>query len=60
MQDETVPVNDAKELHSWNSNSHLILIEEANHTFNTEHPFTSNGLPEPFEKVLAETFQFLK
>jgi len=53
-EDETVDVNDAIEMQRWNKNTALILIENANHTFNTEHPYQSENLtPEFFEAVNA-------
>lgn len=59
-EDETVDVKDAIEMQSWNKNAELVLIENANHTFNTEHPYQSKNLtPEFFEAVNA-TVSFLK
>ena len=46
-------------MHGWSKQSKLVLIENANHTFNTEHPFTGNELPEAFEKAVEETIAFL-
>ncbi|HUS00935.1 MAG TPA: hypothetical protein VMY77_04370, partial [Chitinophagaceae bacterium] len=57
--DEAVPVEHGEALFSWikesNRNSHLKIIQNATHTFNTKHPFekSSNELEQLIE-ITAE------
>lgn len=59
-EDETVNVNDAVEMNGWNELSKLILIENANHTFNTEHPYFFERLSPEFEEAVNKSIAFLK
>lgn len=59
-EDETVDVNDAIEMQSWNNNTELILIENANHTFNTDHPYQSENLTPEFSQAVQEAIAFLR
>jgi pimeloyl-ACP methyl ester carboxylesterase len=56
--DETVPVQAAIELKKWKPDAELFLIEDANHTFGSKHPFTDSALPEHFQMALDRTIQF--
>lgn len=57
-QDITVPDEEAKLIYNWSdkSNSDLLTIPAAGHTFNIVHPFTESN--EKFEIVLKETKNF--
>lgn len=57
--DETVSVNDAIAMHNWNRQSKLLLIDNANHTFNSEHPYLEEKLPAEFQQVVESTISFL-
>lgn len=58
--DTGVPPEAARELHGWNKNSILHLIDGAGHVFGGSHPFLSGSLP-PHSLELAEvTISFLK
>jgi len=57
--DETVPVQEAKNINSWNKHSHLTLIESANHSFGSQQPWKSNKLPEDLKKTVDKTIQFM-
>ena len=59
-QDETVPVEIAKEMGQWNSKAELILVKDANHTFGGQHPYTESVLPTHMHKVIQETVAFFK
>ena len=59
-QDESVSVKEALQLHLWNIRGKLILVENANHTFGTFHPYTNNILTEEMNEVIKETVRFLK
>ncbi len=58
--DETVPVADAIEMHRWNKQSRLFLVEHGNHNFGGRHPWTEPILTEDMEDVVAETVAFFK
>lgn len=58
--DASVSINDAKELHKWNSNSTLEIIEGANHIFGTQHPWEKEELPEELQTVIRKSITFLK
>lgn len=59
-QDESVSVKEARQLHRWNLNSKLYLVENANHTFGTFHPYTNCVLTIEMANVVKETIGFLK
>lgn len=56
--DETVPVQAAKEMHSWNPQSELLLLPEAGHTFGMKHPWMEEQLPEHSISLLNNVFDF--
>lgn len=57
--DTAVPVQEAKNLHAWNPNSELYLIEGADHTFGSKHPWTENSLTFHLHNVMKKTIAFL-
>jgi uncharacterized protein len=59
-KDPTVPVAEAKKLHSWNPKTKLKIIEDANHVFNSSHPWNDNKLPEHLMEATQVTINFLK
>ncbi len=59
-QDETVPVSNAMEMHSWYKGSRLFLLEGGNHNFGGKHPWNETSLNEDMEDVLRETVEFYK
>lgn len=58
--DLAVPVTHAQNLHTWNPNSELFIVSDANHVFGAKQPWTDNEFPADFKKVLEKTFEFLK
>lgn len=58
--DLAVPVDHGKNLHSWNPNSELVIIPNANHVFGAKQPWTDEAFPDDFLLVLKKTIQFLK
>lgn len=58
--DTSVFIDEAQQLHSWNSKSQLEIIENANHVFNTSHPWEKEILSEELEKVTQLCIDFLK
>jgi pimeloyl-ACP methyl ester carboxylesterase len=59
-QDETVPVENAIEMHGWNEASHLFLVEGGNHNFGGKHPWEKPDFTEDMEDVVNETVGFFK
>ncbi|HNR21007.1 MAG TPA: alpha/beta hydrolase [Bacteroidia bacterium] len=58
--DETVDVVDAIEMQRWNRKAELVLLENANHTFNAEHPYLSENLTPEFSEAVVASVSFLK
>lgn len=58
--DETVPVEEAKDLKSWNPNAELIFLDNANHTFGGMQPWKDAGLPRDMEQAVELTVNFFK
>lgn len=58
-EDETVPAKEAKDLLSWNSNNQLVVVENANHSFGSKHPWESLSLPKDLEAVVEKSIKFL-
>ena len=56
--DETVPFKEAEAIHSWNTNSELFAIEDANHVFGGNHPWESTLLPKDLELAVHEIIKF--
>ena len=59
-KDETVPVANAIEMHTWNKSARLFLVEGGNHNFGGKHPWEQETLSEDMEDVLNETVEFFK
>ncbi|RZN83835.1 MAG: alpha/beta fold hydrolase [Winogradskyella sp.] len=58
--DTSINVEEAENIHQWNSNSQLKVICGANHVFNVKHPWENTNLPEEFEEIIDNMIQFLK
>ena len=58
--DPTVNISHAFELKKHQLNAELVIIPEANHTFNSGHPYFENELPEALEEVCEICVGFLK
>jgi len=58
--DTSVLLNEAENLHKWNSKSKLALIEDANHVFGASHPWGKDSLPNHLNQVIKTTTDFLK
>ena len=57
--DETVLIEEANNLYAWNSNNQILIVENANHTFDSKHPWESNKLPNNLEITVNATIQFI-
>ncbi|WKD85474.1 Arylesterase [Polaribacter huanghezhanensis] len=58
--DTSVFIDEAKQLHSWNPKSQLEIIENANHVFNTSHPWEKEILSKELKKATQLCIDFLK
>lgn len=58
--DSSVPLLEAENLHKWNPESTLQLIEGANHVFGAKHPWEESKIPEHLEEVVDKTIRFCK
>ncbi|MCI2229481.1 alpha/beta hydrolase [Polaribacter sp. MSW13] len=58
--DTSVAISEAKKLHLWNPKSEFKIIENANHVFNTAHPWKKEVLSKELEKVTQICIDFLK
>lgn len=58
--DTSVFVDEAYQLHDWNKNSKLYIIEGANHVFEAHHPWTENKMPEQLWLATNKIIEFLK
>lgn len=58
--DETVSLNEAKQLNRLGATSQLVIIENANHSFGGIHPLVDNSLPEATQKSVFHLIDFFK
>ncbi|TJY38198.1 alpha/beta hydrolase family protein [Pontimicrobium aquaticum] len=56
--DTSINIKEANELHKWNPNSKLQIIKDADHVFNTKHPWESNELSPELEVVVKSITNF--
>jgi pimeloyl-ACP methyl ester carboxylesterase len=57
--DTSVPSSFGEQLHQWNTNSELFLIENADHTFGGKHPWNEIILPDASTILIQKTISFL-
>ncbi|WP_346881724.1 alpha/beta fold hydrolase [uncultured Algibacter sp.] len=58
--DTSVFIDEAKNLHQWNPNSSLKIIDQANHVFGAQHPWESTDMPLHLKKIVQESCSFLE
>ncbi len=59
-KDTSISVEEAEKQHQWNSKSELLIIKNANHVFNTSHPWREEKLSQELELVVNNSISFLK
>jgi esterase/lipase len=59
-KDTSVAIDEAKELHTWQTDSQLKIIENADHVFNTKHPWKSLEIPTELKAVVEGIIHFVK
>ena len=57
--DETVAVEEARNLHRWNPESELHIVEGANHVFGGKHPWEQKTMPDHLKQVFQESIFFI-
>jgi pimeloyl-ACP methyl ester carboxylesterase len=58
--DTSVAIDEAYKIHSWNPNSILEVIENADHVFNVFHPWENQKMSQELEEVIKRCVAFLK
>lgn len=58
--DTTVNLIEAYNLKKWNTNSILIEIQEANHVFDSKHPWQLTSMSKNLKTVVIKSIEFLK
>lgn len=58
--DTSIFIEEAKNLHKWNSSSKLKIIEGANHVFNTSHPWNNDSLSSELQEAVNTIINFIK
>jgi pimeloyl-ACP methyl ester carboxylesterase len=56
--DTSVSIKEAEDLHTWNLQSELYTIKNANHTFEAKHPWKGKNLPNHLKQVLEKSIDF--
>lgn len=56
--DTSVSIEEAKNLHNWNPNSHLKVVKGANHVFGASHPWEKDMLPNHLKIIIALIISF--
>jgi dipeptidyl aminopeptidase/acylaminoacyl peptidase len=57
--DETVSIQEAKNMYTWNLGNKLEIIENANHSFGSAQPWESDTLPKDLELVTKKSIEFI-
>jgi len=58
-RDSSVNISEANALHRWQPNSQLTIVENADHVFNTKHPWETNELTDELKSVVDRTVAFI-
>lgn len=56
--DPTVDVQEAKEIHTWNPESELFLVNEADHVFGAKHPWNHHKMPKDLTIITEKSIEF--
>ena len=56
--DTSVSIDEAKNLHKWNPKSELVIIEDADHVFNSKHPWGKKEMPLQLKQVIKAITEF--
>lgn len=56
--DTSVNIQEANNLHKWNPKSELKIIEDADHVFNSKHPWVKKEMPLQLKQVIKAIIEF--
>ncbi|WP_218597859.1 S9 family peptidase [Polaribacter sp. NJDZ03] len=59
-KDTSVPIDEGKNIHSWNAESQFEIIKNADHVFNVSHPWKKENMSKELEEVTELCIYFLK
>ncbi|MDN3618163.1 alpha/beta fold hydrolase [Polaribacter undariae] len=59
-KDISVPIDEGKKIHSWNTESQFEIIKNADHVFNVSHPWKKENMSKELEEVTENCIDFLK
>lgn len=59
-KDTSIFIGEAYNIHSWNANSVLEVLENADHVFNVSHPWEKETMSKELKEVIAICVDFLK
>lgn len=59
-KDETVKLEVAQQMKTWNKNIQLKIIPDTNHTFDSKHPWELSNMPQKMIELVETTTCFLK
>ena len=59
-KDPSVKFEEAEALHSWNTKNKIIAIDESNHVFDANHPWSKGQLPDALFTVVKNSIEFIK
>ena len=59
-KDTSVPIDEGKKIHSWNTESQFEIIKSADHVFNVSHPWKKENMSKELEEVTENCIDFLK
>ncbi len=57
--DTSISINEAENLHSWNSKSKFYKIENGNHTFGSMHPWKEKNVPKHLKLAIEKSISFI-
>ena len=59
-KDTSVAIDEGHKIHSWNAESVLKIIENADHVFNVSHPWEKENVSKELKEVIEVCIDFLK
>lgn len=59
-KDTSIAVEEAKNQHKWNPKSELVIIDNADHVFNTSHPWNKKEVSKELDQFIKYSISFLK
>ncbi len=57
--DTSIFIEEAQNLHKWNPNSSLVIINDADHVFNARHPWNKNAIPNELQESIDAIVNFI-